>query len=402
MLDGPVCIPGCYDDTDCGTGLRCDPDGGSVGEGACFDPDSSVGDACVDEVMCPAGAFCLGEGFSGWPGGACIRGGCDPDSGAGCETGEVCLSVGGGGGGGACFAGCADDTECRTGYECAESESSGRRYCAPACTDDAECSGGRVCNPALGYCDDAFDAGDIGAQCSGPDDDNCDGGTCLTEFESGFPFSYCVYVGCDPEAAAGASGCPGDSVCAEGAAGLGVCLLACEDGLDCTRDGYDCLPTDAADATRPTACLPACTTDASCANVDFECNEGTGRCRPAFDTASLGAACAAADDCEGGVCIDEAAEGWPSGTCALPGCRLSGTGPAEPCPSGSVCVDDARGHPDIGACLETCSSLTSTCRPGYTCVVEAPATDGYCGPACSDDTECTAARTCDSTTGLCG
>jgi len=398
MLDGPVCLPGCYDDTDCGTGLRCDPDGGFAGEGTCFDPDSMLGDACTDDVMCPAGGFCLGEGFSGWPGGACIRGGCEPDTGSGCEAGEECLPAGRGG---ACFAGCASDADCRDGYECSESSAHpGREVCTPGCTDDAQCSDARVCNPAVGYCDIPFDGTDLGQECSTVEG-VCGGGTCLTEFESGFPFSYCAYFGCDPEAAPAASGCPAGGVCAPTADGTGVCGLGCSASTDCTRDGYDCLPSDAEDPTSATACLPACTLDASCANPGFECNEGTGRCRPPFDPASLGERCELVEECEGGRCLDEPSEGWPSGTCAFPGCRLSGTGPAEMCPSGSVCADDGRGDSEIGHCLEACSTMTSSCRPGYTCVVSAPATDGYCGPSCTSDTECTGGRTCDGASGLC-
>ncbi len=399
MLDGPVCIPGCYDDTDCPSGLTCNPDGGFAGEGACFDADASIGDACTDELMCPADAFCLGERFSGWPGGACIRGGCDADSGSGCESGEVCLPAGRGG---ACFAGCSSDDDCRPDYTCTDfDDDPSRSFCAPACTDDAQCSDGRVCNPALGTCDVPFDASDIGRECS-TTEGVCDGGSCLTEFESGFPFSYCVYVGCDPTAAPSESGCPGDGVCAPGASGLGVCLDACDDSLECTRDGYDCLPSDRSDATSPTACMPACTTDASCANMGFVCNEGTGLCRMSFDPSALGEPCETPDDCTGGVCIREADEGWPAGTCTFPGCRLSGSGPEETCPTGSVCVDDEAGDPEIGACMPACTTGTSSCRPGYACVVEGGATDGYCGPSCTTDVQCTGSRTCDTSTGLCG
>ncbi len=302
---------------------------------------------------------------------------------------------------GACFAGCATDADCRDDYSCADFAGDGtRRFCAPGCTSDSECSGGRVCNPALGTCDVPFTAGDIGRECS-RSDDVCNGGTCLTEFESGFPYSYCVYVGCDATAAPSASGCPTGSVCAPTEGGLGICLDACSGGSDCTRDGYDCLPSDRADVTSPTACMPACTSDTSCGNMGFQCNDGTGLCRMAFDPTSLGEPCASADDCVGGACIREADDGWPGGTCGYPGCRLSGSGPAETCPSGSVCVDDEDGSPEIGICLPACSTSASSCRPGYACVTEGSATDGHCGPACTTDVQCTGSRTCDTASGLC-
>ncbi|MBW2462354.1 MAG: hypothetical protein JRH11_11970 [Deltaproteobacteria bacterium] len=395
MLDGPVCVPGCFDATDCGPGLSCDPDGGFFGEGTCFDSGAEVGSGCESADMCPAGAFCLEEYFSGWPGGTCIEGGCDPDAGTGCNAGDVCLPAGRGG---ACFAGCTDARDCRPGYQCTDGGGPrGARYCGPGCTSDAQCSDGRVCNPALGTCDEPFDPAELGEECSTAEG-LCAGGTCMTEYESGFPFSYCVYLGCDP--AAPDPGCGGGNVCVEDRDGTGVCLKACEGLPDCPRDGYDCRPSDAADSTSETACLPACTTDASCANDGFVCNEGTGRCRPPFDPASIGQACEDGS-CEGGSCLDEMHDGWPGGTCGFPGCRLSGTGPAEPCPSGSVCTDDGHGDPDIGTCVEVCNTSSSSCRTGYACITTGVATEGYCGPACTGDADCTDGGSCDMASGFC-
>jgi hypothetical protein len=291
------------------------------------------------------------------------------------------------------------DDDCRAGYRCTES-AEGRFFCGPGCATDMDCSGGRVCNPTLGTCDDAFDPSELGEACSGTMG-ACSGGTCAREFESGFPGSYCVYVGCDPEAAPDASGCPAGGVCVDGADGAGVCLRACEDTPDCPRDGYDCLPSDRADATSPRACMPACTTDLSCANDGFECNEGTGLCRPPFSATNLGDACADASECEGGACLTEASAGWPGGTCTFPGCRLSGTGPAETCPMGGVCTDDGAGDPTLGVCVDACTVAATSCRAGYACVaIMTGGTDGACRPACTA-TDCTAGRTCNTMTGLC-
>jgi hypothetical protein len=393
-----VCIPGCQDDTDCATGRVCDPDAGFSGEGLCYDPDAMIGDACTDSEECPPGMSCNSEGFFGWPGGACVERGCDIETNTGCDTaGAACIP---GGRGNRCALGCTDDSDCRDGYACRDVPGyPGRLYCAPACAGDTDCTGGRVCNPALGLCDAAFTASELGTACSSTMG-ACAGGTCLTEFDSGFPGSYCVYVGCDPEAG---TGCPTGGVCVEGAGGLGVCLEACEDTPDCPRDGYDCLRTDRADPTSPLACMPACTTDASCANMGFACNDGTGLCRPAFTSADLGDACVDEDSCEGGRCLSEAETGWPGGTCTLPGCRLpSSTGPGEPCPIGSACVDDGTGDPGLGVCALSCVIASSTCRDGYTCApYGGSTTDGTCAPACDADADCTDGGTCNTGTGLC-
>jgi len=412
MLPAPVCIPGCTDESDCSDGLACDPMGGFVGAGSCYDPTSSLGDACADVADCPSSSYCLTEDEAGWPGGACIGFGCDPDSGTGCDGDAVCLR-GGGGGGGACADGCSIDSDCRDGYSCEPSaEHPELTYCAPACTDDAQCTGGRVCNPAAGTCDVPFDRDDLGRACSSDPASLCAGGTCRTEFSSGFPGSYCFYDGCDTSAEPTAAGCPGDGVCvAVGDGTSGICLDGCVALADCPRDGYDCIPSDRADPTSPTACMPACTTDASCANMGFVCNEGTGLCRPDFDETELGVPCDGPDTCSavcsrrsgcasGGVCLREEDEGWPAGTCTFRGCRLSGTGPAEACPTGGVCVDDTEGNPEIGVCLTECTvGMSGGCRAGYACVDTGTGT-GACRPACTTS-DCTGGRTCSMTTGLC-
>ena len=397
MLPGPICLPGCTDDTDCPDGTMCDPDGDFTGAGTCFDPTSEYGDACTDSVECPSDGFCLEEDFGGWPGGACIGFGCDPDSGSGCADGAVCLRSARGGG--LCVRGCGSGADCRDGYDCVtDDEFTDRMYCGPSCTSDAQCSDGRVCNPGTGICDVAFDPSDLGVPCS-TDESVCGGGTCLTEFESGLPGSYCTYVGCDPSMTGAADGCPGDGVCLA-IGDTAICLDGCATDVDCRAD-YRCRPADPADGTSELACRPACETDDACANDGFECNVGTGLCRGPFDTADIGEPCSAGSGCDGGSCISEADDGWPAGTCAFPGCRLSGTGMAETCPMGTVCVDDTVGDPTLGVCIDACTVGGTTCRSGYACVaVGGSATEGACQPACTA-TDCSAGRTCNTTTGLC-
>ncbi len=394
---GNVCIPGCTTNADCPSGLECDEDGGAAGEGACFDPGASPGDACDASESCPADYFCFEERFGGWPGGACLSFGCDPDSGAGCGEGATCVASTTGDG--LCVAECAGEGDCREGYGCREGA------CVPSCESDDDCSSGRVCNPAVGICSSPFDPGLLGNTCSGSRR-ACLGGTCWSEFASGFPGSYCTYLGCDPNATDATDGCPGDGVCSE-VDGQAVCLDACTVGAGC-REGYDCRQVDPERAERGLACVPACVSDAACANdgtdgsPDFSCNPGTGLCTAPFVVDRLGFMCRSDEDCPGGRCRDEASDGWPGGSCVALGCRLSGEGPAQPCPSGGVCVDDGLAPADIGMCLEGCAvAMSGACRAGYACVALTDGGgEGACRPACTAET-CAEGSSCDELSGLC-
>lgn len=397
-----VCIPGCHDDDDCGEGLACDPTGGFLGEGECYDPDAEWGGACTDEIECPAGGRCFSEDFSGYPGGACVDFGCDVGDNTGCPEGTECLP---GGRRGRCYRACDTVDDCRDGYDCETNEDyPDRLTCQPACTDDDVCSGGRVCNVGLGICDVPFDVDDLGTACSTTG--NCGGGGCLTEFESGFPGSYCTFVGCDPTQPDESDGCPGDGVCFDGE-DFDLCFDGCEEDSDCPRSpDYSCRDIDMDDPSRGKACVPSCMNDDACANdgvggaPDFSCNPGTGLCTYAFDEDLQGEPCEDEDDCPGGECLSEAEAGYPAGTCVSLGCRLSGTGPEQLCPPSGVCVDDEEGDPEIGRCLTACTTDASGCRPGYECVALGGGTDGACRPACEAD-GCTGGRTCNDTTGLC-
>ncbi len=398
-----VCVPGCSEDSDCTDGLRCDPEGGFGG--ACYDPSASIGDPCTNDEECTASGFCLAEFFAGWPAGACIAFGCDVASNTGCEGDAQCLPSMGGGG--LCFDGCASSSDCRDGYTCgADNDFPDRSICRPGCTDDAQCTGGRVCNPALGTCDEPFNPDSYGMPCS-TTRGACAGGTCFSEFATGFPGSFCTYAGCDASADDAGDGCPGDGVCLESDDGVNYCIPSCTDDGDCRTPDYSCRDVDPTDPSAGQGCLPSCANDAACANdgtgrsPDFSCNPGTGLCTYPFESARLGEPCEDIEECPGGACLDEATEGWPAGTCAAVGCRLSGTGPAQACPPGGVCVDDGEGDPEIGVCLTACSTEASgECRAGYACVALASSTDGACRPACEAG-GCSGGRTCNTATGLC-
>lgn len=363
----PFCFFGCEVDGDCGPGEVCDPTGGSFGAGDCAPAGARVGDACTNSGACPSGTFCFRERFSGFPGGLCSSFGCEVGDDDGCPEGGVCIDTGFGP---ICLAACEDSGDCRSAYRCVEDDG-GRRSCQPAFDEDAF---GQVCSAGRG---------------------GCVGGACLSESASGYPDSYCVALGCDPDAAAPDNGCPLDGACVEADSGTTFCLDGCASAEDC-RSGYACGPADPARPDADLACVPGCTGDDDCTNGGFVCNRGTGLCRPPFASADLGEPCQGEDpDCVGGSCLSEPISGWPAGTCTFPGCRLAGEGPAATCPGGSVCVDDRRGDPDLGVCVDGCAT-GDDCRPGYGCSDE-----GACVPACAGDDDCGPGRACEAATGLC-
>jgi hypothetical protein len=271
-LGANVCVGGCTDASDCDAGQECDPTGGDLGAGACFTPGATIGGTCTNDGECPSGGACQPEDGTGWPGGACLGGGCDPMTNEGCAMGDACLPTLFGGGG-ICADGCMTDADCRAEYTCREVNGfPGRLYCAPGCADDSECTvSGFVCNPGAGTCAVPFDPADLGAPCSFRTP--CEGGTCFREFDSGYPGGYCAYAGCE----VGTSGsCPGDGVCAPRGT-RNVCLDACATDMDC-RAGYACRPSNPDDAMSATACVPACTNDDQCPGRTTVCDTMTGFC----------------------------------------------------------------------------------------------------------------------------
>lgn len=271
-LGGNVCVGGCFDASDCGAGRACDPRGGQLGSGQCYSEDAVVGGSCASDSDCTAGGSCQPERETGWPGGACLGGSCDVESNEGCDPGDACLPTTFGGGG-VCVAGCESDEDCRESYVCLESSATpGRRYCAPGCASDEACTvSGHVCNAGGGTCAPPFVAGRLGGTCSFRE--ACVGGTCLAEYDSGYPSGYCAYLGCE----LGTSGtCPDDGVCGP-RGNRNVCLAPCEDDAGC-RAGYACRSVDPEDEDGPKACVPACSSEADCPSRITTCDTDTGYC----------------------------------------------------------------------------------------------------------------------------
>lgn len=273
-----VCFGGCTDDTDCPTGLRCDPTGGGfTGAGSCFDPTAQPGDPCTMDADCGEGAFCFSEEASGVPGGACF-GECDVASNAGCEAG-ACFPAQGTG---LCGASCTTDDDCRSAYRCVPVPGvTGRSYCDATCTTDADCTvAGYVCNVGTGTCDEPFDATRLGQTCSNFGGTPCTGGVCLSERRNGYPGAYCTYPGCATPGTACDATIGGVCVADPVGTGTNYCFDDCTTDADC-RPGYACRPSDPADASSPGACFAACTDTSQCTNASrgFVCDVASGLCR---------------------------------------------------------------------------------------------------------------------------
>jgi hypothetical protein len=376
FIPAGLCVNGCSDASDCGPGQQCNASDAMAVAGQCFTPSAPPGTACRTTDDCSMGSICFTESQYGSPGGECVTLGCDADSNTGCEGDAQCLANGDSG---LCYDGCTADSDCRTGYVCGAPDDfhPDRKACVNKCTADTQCSDGRVCNVGNGTCAAPFTPTNLGATCS-PFRDDCPGGYCFREFDSGFPGNYCGYLGCT---VGDDSTCPSGGACFQTPGGSLVCGKACADSSEC-RVGYQCLDVDFDGPATSRACIPACTADEECrTDRGFTCNTGTGRCTVAF-TGTVGAACNSAT-CEGGRCLTPAS-GFPGGYCTLAGCRLGGEGPAEVCPSGSACADDGYGDPNLGWCLETCTtgeSPSGCTRAGYICDAPAEATSGLCRPA---------------------
>jgi Cys-rich repeat protein len=163
-----ACTATCVNDSTCGAGAACIPNGiygttGSCQETCAVDTDCNqfargdvgcidvngrklcgpklfplapgvLGKACTEDTDCGKGscAQTLGGGFTppAAPGGYCTLNGCQDDS---VCTGGACISNGFAGN--RCYDGCTVDSECREGYSCQERTSAtmvATKVCAPA------------------------------------------------------------------------------------------------------------------------------------------------------------------------------------------------------------------------------------------------------------------------------
>jgi hypothetical protein len=250
----------------------------------------------------------------------------------------------------AALSGCPDSSSapCVTDAECPDGRC---RFggCGPVCLDDTECPAGQACS--AGACVER-------AQCAVASDCaegfTCSDGRCL----------------CGSNAA-----CAANQVCRQG---------RCEENSRCTGDS-DCPSGQRCEVTQG-ACLPTCTTAASCApNVDpqvanllFVCQSGA--CvRRCVNDASCGG--------QGLIC--------EAGLCARADCAT-----LADCPSGQYCTSATAGRcEEYRTCQSTaqcpanteCRAFGATgCPPGFDCTLKICQTL----PRCLIDTDCTAPAYC--------
>jgi len=122
----------CTADTNCtgsiGHGDKCD-----LGTKACYLSSALVGDACGNDADCGDGDTCLQPPSFPFPGGYCVRYGCDISSigrdNGGCPPEALCVPQGGGTG--TCERSCTLPTDCRSGYSCI-SIGNGQSICNPS------------------------------------------------------------------------------------------------------------------------------------------------------------------------------------------------------------------------------------------------------------------------------
>lgn len=145
--DETWCLDACSTDGDCRPGYYCHDEA----KICWYQPGSGnaeVGGACYGDGDCKdAGATCYPEMYNneptGFVQGYCVIFGCTASS---CPAGSQCLDVGVDST--ACMPICANDSQCRKGYECDGGT------CFPYCGNDADCPGGYDCETAEQICID--------------------------------------------------------------------------------------------------------------------------------------------------------------------------------------------------------------------------------------------------------
>lgn len=175
------------------------------------DPGAAVGAACDAAEECE-GERCLDS--EDFPRGYCTTDSCRTSS--DCPDASVCLSA-------AdetfCAAECADDADCRAGYQCI-STADGAAGCGPI-TEDVTVDGAADGEPC-------------------ESDDDCEGGSCIDS--EGWQDGYCTTTQCEDrtDCARGENDEEFDNRCYRSRQGP-FCVRMCAEDSDC-REGYECYP----------------------------------------------------------------------------------------------------------------------------------------------------------------
>jgi len=245
----------------------------------------------------------------------------------------------------------------------------------------------------------------------------CAGGTCLD-----WPTGYCSQIDCKT------SGCGGDGVCVDVAAGNSVCLGECESSADCRAPHQACKTLFASDGTvsvcvgiEPQAVGPgaACTDPARCLAeaaclpsfpggycAEIGCTPGScpaeTTCVKVDGTPSCLRSCFEDNDCDGEAGAERKCgvlaglTGDPQRVC-ISGITARGVG--EGCVSDFECTSGSCQILGEGRCNVSqvpCfpESAAATCGTGDYCRITAVSRVGVCSQACSAGVTCAGANFC--------
>jgi hypothetical protein len=197
------------------------PDSGQPLPPDAGDPNETpVGAACMSANECgTGGGFCIEEG-DGFPDGYCSET-CMGGPMSSCPGDSHCRRIGQGMGSAICLDGCADNSECRTGYICLQIGINTDRVCWPLEEGSMNPNG--------------LPVGDACTQ-----DQDCNSGlSCLDPPGPGWDDGYCTKQFCDVQN----NPCPSGSLCYNFPGLFSLCLNECPSGgsQSTCRPGYYCL-----------------------------------------------------------------------------------------------------------------------------------------------------------------
>lgn len=253
---GAICRPKCTNAAECGAGATCSDEGECVAG-----TPGVIGAECTVNVGCQSGRCEVAL-----PSGVCTQPCAQSSNGAGafdvdCPAGSECTQVSEAGG--FCYASCANDAACRSGFFCDKGS------CRPKCRGAADCALGYTCNKGSGLCIEGSAAPrQTGATCNV--DGDCDSNYCLDEPNQQFPGGVCSAACTNNSAVCGSS-----AICIVSADPMfdSVCLQKCSTNFDCRAD-YFC--SDVTNSTEK-ICLPRCTAVSLCTAPEV-CDTYSGDC----------------------------------------------------------------------------------------------------------------------------
>ncbi len=345
---GCLCAAGRKTETLCNDGI----DNNGLGGTDCADSDctgQSCGIGCQcgasvkKEVLCSDGLDNDGDGASDCADSDCLGQSC----GAGCQ----------------CGASVKTETLCGDG---ADNDGDGATDCA-----DSDCvgAGTEVCDDGVdNTCDQAIDCGDAkctgNAKCTGVvndglpcrNDNQCAGGLCYSEANTGLPNGACANLSnC---VVATNAGCHGGTCLQVSGSSRTECRVPCTgNGLGSSgrcRAGFACVDPDEPKnaSNNNNFCVALCTKDSECSTVasGYGCNVVSKRCDSKVKSAlPYGADCTLASQCLGGICLTSL-PGNTNGYCTGP-CRNDL----------KACDDLDAGYCDVGPVSDNVSVCLKRC-----------------------------------------